>query len=122
MLNSILEALKEHWWLPIYSFFNPDVTLQYHEGQPCHVFTCAAAKCKACTGIIHHFQDSKDRSSTANLKHHALRCFGEDAVNEAIAGKNPCVHSSSIFTLFACKGKQPPINYSHHVHTNPEIR
>jgi len=71
-------------------------------------------------GIVHHFQDSKDKSSTANLKHHALHCFGADAVNAAIASKKPIERNKSIFALFARKGKQP-VKYSHHVHTNPEV-
>jgi len=57
----------------------------------------------------------------ANLKHHALCCFGEDAINAAIAGKRAPKLSSSIFTLFARKGKQP-VKYSHCVHTNPEVQ
>jgi hypothetical protein len=120
--KSIIEELKKHWRSPIYSFFKPDVTFQYHDNRPCHFFTCAAAKCKVRAGGVRRFQDSKDKASTANLKHHALRCFGEDAVNDAIAGKKSLARNSSIFALFARKGKQPPAGYSHRVHTNPEIR
>jgi hypothetical protein len=35
------------------------------------------------------FQDSKDSSSTANLKHHTVCCFCKNAVNATIAGKEP---------------------------------
>jgi hypothetical protein len=70
---------------------------------------------------VRRFQDSKDKSSTANLKHHAIRCFGEDAINAAIAGKQPTARNGSIFALFARKGKQP-VQHSHRVHTNPEVR
>ena len=119
-LTMNLEVLKRTWRSPIYSFFKPDVSFQYYEGRPCHVFTCAAPKCKSHTGIICCFQDSSDKSSTANLKHHALRCFGEDVINAAIAGKQALKLSSSIFTLFAHKGKRP-VKYSHCVHTNPEV-
>jgi len=72
-------------------------------------------------GGVRRFQDSKDKASTANLKHHALHCFGEDAVNAAIAGKKPIERNGSIFALFARKGKQL-VNYSHRVHTTPEAR
>jgi len=73
-----------------------------------------------------HYQDSKDKSSTANLKHHvvpvhALHCFGEDAVNDVIAGKEHSNSSRGILALFTRKGKQP-VKYSHRVHTNPEVR
>ena len=116
----ILDALKWTWHLPIYSFFKPNVTFQNYDGHPCHVFTCAAPKCKAHACVIYHFQDSKDKASTTNLNHHALHCFGEDAVNAVIARKEPPKLSHSIFTLFAQNGKQP-VKYSHRVHTNPEV-
>jgi hypothetical protein len=79
------------------------------------------ASAKSQSGVVRRFQDSKDQSSTANLKHHALRCFGEDAVNEAITGKKSANRNGSIFALFARKGKQP-VKYSHRVHSNPEVR
>jgi hypothetical protein len=120
-INFTVEELKKHWRSPIYSFFNPDVTFQYHENRPCHFFTCAAPRCKVSAGGVRRFQDSKDKASTANLKHHAIRCFGADAVNDAIAGKKTAPNTS-IFTLFARQGKQPPVKYSHRVHTNPEVR
>ena len=71
-------------------------------------------------GGVCHFQDSKDKASTANLKHHATRCFGEDAINAAIAGKQASEHNSSIFVPFVHKGKQL-VKYSHHAHMNPEV-
>ena len=117
----ILDALKWTWHLPIYSFFKPDVTFQNYEGQPCHVFACAALKYKAHACGICHFQDSKDKASTANLKHHALHCFGEDAVNAAITGKQAPKLSHSIFSLFAWNSKQL-VKYSHCAHTNPEVQ
>ena len=119
MLSS--EALKNTWRSPIYTFFKPEVTFQIHEGRPCHFFVCAASRCKVHTGGVRRFQDSKDKASTANLKHHALRCFGEDAVNAAISGKKAPSLSGSILTLFACKGKQL-VKYSHCAHTNPEVQ
>ena len=120
-LIGFLEALKAHWQSPIYTFFKPDVEFQYFKNRPCHFFTCTAPKCKTCVGGVCRFQDSKDKSSTTNLKHHALRCFGADTVNAVIAGKKPVERNKSIFALFACKGKQP-VRYSHRVHTNPEVR
>src|SRR5882672_2209850 len=118
-LIGFLEVLKAHWQSPIYTFFKPHIEFQYFEDRPCHFFTCTAPKCKTRLGSVHRFQDSKDKSSTANLKHHALWCFGADTINTVIAGKKP-ISNKSIFALFARKGKQP-VRYSHHVHTNPEV-
>src|SRR5882757_2680165 len=101
-------------------FFKSDVAFEYHNDRPSHFFTCAACKCKLPAGGVRRYQDSKDKASTANLKHHALHCFGEDAVNASIVGKEPKKLSGSIFAMFARKGKQP-VKYSHRVHTNPEV-
>ena len=121
LIKSMSEALQEHWRSPIYTFFKPDIVFQYHEGRPCHFFPCATPKCKVRTGGVRRYQDLKDKSSRANLKHHAPRCFGEDAVNTAIAGKEHTNHHHGIMVLFAHRGKQP-VKYSHRVHTNPEVR
>jgi hypothetical protein len=72
-------------------------------------------------GGVRRFQDSQDKASTANLKHHAICCFGEDAINAAIAGKPTTECNGSIFALFVRKGKQL-VKYSHRAHTNPEVR
>jgi hypothetical protein len=98
-----LEALKNQWRSPIYSFYKSDVAFQIYNDRPCHFFTCAAPKCKIPAGGVCRFQDSKDKSSTANLKHHAIRCFGEDAVNAAIAGKKPPPLNSSILLFLLAK-------------------
>ncbi|KAI0245489.1 hypothetical protein BJV78DRAFT_1138365, partial [Lactifluus subvellereus] len=110
------EVLKKTWRLSIYSFFKPDITLQYYKGRPYHYFICAAPKCK--TGGVHQFQDSKDKSSTGNLRYHATCCFSEDAVLDAAATKkeDPC----SIHSLFAHHGKQP-VRCTIHAYTNSEI-
>jgi len=102
-------------------FFKLDIIFQYHNGWPSHFFTCAAPKCKLHAGGIHRYQDSKDKASTENLKHHALHCFGEDAINAAMAGKEHTNCNRGILALFTHKGKQP-VKYSHHVHTNPEVQ
>jgi len=116
-----LEALKRTWRSPIYTFFKVDkASVQYHDGRLSHFFPCAARKCKTTLGGMRRFQDSKDKSSTANLRHHALKCFGEDAVKGS-AGNSAAGQSASIFTLFAHKGQQP-VQYSHRSHTNPEVR
>jgi len=60
-------------------------------------------KCKIPAGGVRHFQDLKDKSSTANLKHHAIGCFGEDVVNAATAGKKPSPLNSSILLFLLAK-------------------
>ena len=84
-----------------------------------HFFACATSKCKVHAGGVCRYQDLKDKASTTNFKHPTC-CFGSDAVNASIARKEHTNHNSGIFSLFACKGKQP-VKYLHHVHTNPEV-
>jgi hypothetical protein len=94
--------------------------IQYHDGRLCHFFQCAAEKCKGSLKGIRRYQDSKDKSSTANLKQHAIKCFGPEVVNDVIKGIKNDARSGSIFALFARPG-QKPVKYSHRVHTNAEV-
>jgi len=64
-----------------------------------------ARVCKTSLGGVCHFQDSKDKASTANLHHHAVHCFGEDAVKTAMSIKDAEAQSSSIFAAFAHQGQ-----------------
>jgi hypothetical protein len=112
--------LQRTWTSPIYSFFSRDVSIQYHDNRMCHFFPCASRKCKGALGGVRRFQDTKDRNSTANLKHHAKRCFGEDAVNIAIHGSE-AKPSATVFSLFARPG-QKPVRYSHRNLTDAETR
>jgi len=115
------DALKKTWRSPIYSFFKSDISIETFEGRPCHFFPCAARKCRTTLGGVRRFQDSKDKASTANLRHHAIRCFGEDAVKNATNPRDIESQNGSIFASFARQG-QEPVQYSHRSHSNPEIR
>ncbi|KAF8225867.1 hypothetical protein L208DRAFT_1015832, partial [Tricholoma matsutake] len=110
---------KKTWCSWIYSFFIPDVIIQKEDGHISHFFACAVNKCKSKVHGVQHFQDKRDRSSTANLKQHATCCFGEEAVNSAFKGEK-FTPSGNIFTTSAHQG-QCPVTYSHCTHTNPEM-
>ncbi|KAG6373983.1 hypothetical protein JVT61DRAFT_4615 [Boletus reticuloceps] len=97
-----------------------NVSVQYHNSCPCHFFPCAACKCKTALGGVRHYQDTKDKSLTTNLKHHTIGCFGEDAVTNTLKGKDATPNSGSIFAAFARQGQQP-VCYSHRMHLNPEV-
>jgi hypothetical protein len=57
----------------------------------------------------------------ANLRHHAIRCFGEDAVKNATNPQDIESQNGSIFASFARQG-QESVQYTHRSHSNPEIR
>ncbi|KAG1732619.1 uncharacterized protein EDB91DRAFT_1057930 [Suillus paluster] len=87
MCVQLIDAFKKTWHSAVYSFFKLDaVTVQYHDGRLVHFFPCGARKCKLSVGGVRRFQDSKDKSSTANLKHHAFGCWGKEAVELAFSG------------------------------------
>jgi hypothetical protein len=113
-------AAQKTWRSPIYSFFKSDMTIQEHNGHVAHFFTCSALKCRSEAGGVRCFQDKGNKSSAANLQHHAVRCFGEDTVNMAVKGEPGVSRSGNIFSRFACQGQQP-VMYSHCVHSTPEF-
>jgi hypothetical protein len=114
-------AAKVTWRSSLYSFFKPEVTIEVHEGRIAHFFACSSKTCKTKARGVRRYQDKKDKSSTANLRHHAVRCFGEDTVNEALKGESGGNRSGNIFSAFASQG-QRPVTYSHRAHTSLEFR
>jgi hypothetical protein len=119
-LTRSTEAAKKTWRSPIYSFFKTDVTIDRIDGRLVHIFHCTAPHCKNPSGV-RRYQDKGDRSSTANLKSHAIRCFGPEAVSVALGKTGDGGPSESIFQAFARQGLKPA-TYSHRAHTNTEIR
>jgi hypothetical protein len=77
-------------------------------------------KCKIAVEDVCHFQHSKDQASTANLQHHAIQCFEEEAVQNGTKGAANDGTSSSIFQLFAHQGQKPTFN-SYQSYTNMEV-
>ena len=120
MLTSPLAAAKLMWRSPIYSFFKSDVVIKYINKCLVHFLPCMACHCKLKLGGVRRFQDKGDCASTANLKYHANRCFGEEAVKNALSAKEANAQSGSIFHAFAQQG-QKLVNYSHRSHTNIEV-
>jgi len=118
---SCLAAAQKTWRSPIYSFFKSTVTIEVHKNRVSHFFRCAAKKCKTDSKGVRRYQDKGDKSSTANLRHHAIRCFGEDCVNAAVSGNAVTSRSGNIFSAFARQG-QNPVTFSHRAHTNTEFR
>ena len=120
-LTRLAEAAKRTWRSPIYSFFKNDVVISHEGGRLFHFFPCAARRCKNDAGGVRRYQDKTDKHSTGNLRHHAIRCFGEDAVRAATENKSFSGENGSIFQAFARQG-QEPVTMSHRSLTNPEAR
>ena len=118
-LSHFIVAAWKTWRSPIYSFFKPDIAVKIHKGCVSHFFQCAMKRCKTDARGIQRCQDKGDMSSTANLHHHAICCFGEDCVNTTVNGPGIKL-SGNIFNLFARQGQQP-VSVSHRSHTNSEL-
>jgi hypothetical protein len=105
----------------VYGFFKSKVKIGHESGRKYHYFHCAAKRCKG-SGGVRRFQDSKDRAGTSNLKGHAIKCFGSDAVNAAFDNKSTNSRTDgSIFAVFARRG-QAQVTISHRAHTTEETR
>jgi hypothetical protein len=70
---------------------------------------------------VRRFQDSKDRAATSNLKSHAIKCFGKDAIDAIFNDTQLKARDASIFAVFASQG-QRPVKVSHCAHTKAESR
>lgn len=86
-----------------------------------HFFECAAKHCKCKARGVRRFQDSQDRAATSNLKAHAIKCFGADAVDAAFNKTTSAAQDGSIFASFARLG-QASQSISNRAYTTDEIR
>jgi hypothetical protein len=114
-------SLQKTWRSAIYHFYNPNVSIGYEDDRLFHFFKCTARVCKAAMGGVRRYQDSKDRNSTTNLKQHAIRCFGAEAVKLCLEPAAAEAVNGSIFTAFARQGQQP-VHHTHRTHTSIEAR
>ena len=76
-------------------------------------------KCKI-HGGIKWYQDSQDHRAISNLKTHAMKCHGWDAVEAAFQGEDVKAKGRTIFAHFACIG-QASVKFSHKAHLSAEI-
>ncbi|KAG1735876.1 uncharacterized protein EDB91DRAFT_1238132 [Suillus paluster] len=117
--------MKE-WSSPIYAFFQPIPTIEYHDQRRCHVFKCAA---HGCNHRVRRYLDKKDVKSTGNMRKHVKSCWGQPALQAAMDCGNTTaardgpikslLETGSIKTSFDHKGKGK-VTYSHHQHTHTE--
>ena len=112
------ECLKKTWCSSVYGFFKKNVEVKYENGCKFHLFQCAAKKCKA-NGVVQWYLDSKDRAATSNLKMHAIKCFGIDAIKSADDKMKSSPRDGSIFASFTRPGQQS-VSVSHQALTNEE--
>ncbi|THU81654.1 hypothetical protein K435DRAFT_571266, partial [Dendrothele bispora CBS 962.96] len=110
------ERLQASWNSSIYSFFSEKVNIGHDKGRKYHYFSCKAARCKG-TGGVRRYLDGSDRSSTSNLRKHAIHCFGKDAVDAAKSGaQEAAAAQNTIYAMFAGTGDRL-VHITHRTHT-----
>ncbi|KAH6868960.1 hypothetical protein BKA70DRAFT_1132220 [Coprinopsis sp. MPI-PUGE-AT-0042] len=80
-----VERLSKKWNSSIYAFFEPRHTIHEADNRRWVEFACGARHCKATSRIVKRFLDTKDSSSTSNLRKHAIGCWGKELLQEAEA-------------------------------------
>ncbi|KAJ7800236.1 hypothetical protein B0H14DRAFT_2306543, partial [Mycena olivaceomarginata] len=121
--------LKAGWTSGVYQFFRDDVKEETDDtGRRFQFFKCAAlGGCKHAKKGVVRFQTNADgtragdRSSTSNLKKHAIKCWGKDVVNGRLNNVDPKQRDSNIFAAFS-RADQRPKRAAHRVHTEAELR
>ena len=117
-----LARLRRGWGSPIYSFFSPDVKIGYENGRKYHFFKCNARVCKNPRGGQRRYLDTSDKTSTGNLKTHAVKCFSQAAIDAAMKGTdNNEQPDGSIYSVFGRQGSQP-VSVTHKAHSDVQIR
>ena len=127
------EWIKKHWKAPIYAFFEAEPLVTYvmdpktGKDKKCYTFCCTN---HGCTGCIRHHLDSKDKSSTSNLRKHAKQCWGEDQLKMVDDSKNIIaahnaigqIYQTGTITVHFERKDGSKITYSNKQHTKTEIR
>ncbi|KAI1793035.1 hypothetical protein LXA43DRAFT_886392, partial [Ganoderma leucocontextum] len=119
--------MMERWNSTIYAFYDPRPTIEYEEKRRSHLFHCANRGCKV---TVRRYLDTKDHSSTSNLRAHAVKCWGPETVEAAKEAANvgevrekivgSILKTGSITAHFERKGGQ--VSYSARQHTRAETR
>ena len=73
------------WNSATYAFFEPVLGINYIKGSKCHTFQCSAM---GCNHTIHCYIGTTDAQSTGNMRKHAKKCWGDEAVEGADNAKD----------------------------------
>ncbi|KAF5359917.1 hypothetical protein D9758_013966 [Tetrapyrgos nigripes] len=112
-------------------FFDPEPTIEYRkDNRKCVVFRCSNSKCKRREVV--RYLDTRDSSSTGNMRTHVKSCWGEEILLEADKAKDVdegrkvtggYKRNGSITAAFEKrKGSAANVTYSYRQHTKAETR
>jgi hypothetical protein len=122
------ERMWRQWNSAVYAFFEPVPSIDYIKGRKCHTFQCSA---KGCKQTIRCYIGTADAQSTGNMRKHAKKCWGDEAMEAADSVKDvseackkvvkSILQDGSIMGAFERTGKGKVI-YSHRQHTKAETK
>jgi len=124
--------MAKKWSSPVYVFFKRTPRIEDKGGRRCHVFECAASRCKGRNSrYVHRFLDKGDANSTSNLLRHAKICWETEAVEAATATHDldaardvlskTKLRDGTILAEFQRLSKDK-VTYRHTQHTTSEAR
>ena len=116
------------WTSPVYAFFHPTPIMEEVSNRRSHVFKCCARGCKV---TVCRYLNTADARSTGNMRKHAKKCWGAEALKAADSVKNAddvrekivgsILRTGSIMQAFERKG-QGKVTYLHRQHTCAETK
>lgn len=122
--------MMNSWDSPVYGLYEPIPSIEEVDGHRCHVFKCAAV---GCNHKIRRYLDTNDKGSTSNLRTHAKKCWGDEALAKVydvkdlkkvreVVGKLKNAPNSNITSMFSNLEGKGVVTYMHRQHTLQETR
>ncbi|TFK82774.1 hypothetical protein K466DRAFT_499685, partial [Polyporus arcularius HHB13444] len=118
---------QKNWTAPVYAFYKPEIVIIRQGDRIGYRFDCAKP---GCTHSKTRWTDTKDSTSTQNLRRHVESCWGREILAEAQAagsakaarpGVEAFGRTGTIEDFFERKGKGK-VTYSIRSHTAMETR
>jgi hypothetical protein len=124
----ILARMAKKWFSSVYVFFKKTPRIEEKDGRRCHVFECAAGRCRGRNSrLVYRFLDKGDANSTSNLLRHAKLCWSTEAVEAATATRDldaakTKMRDGTILAEFQRLSKDKVTYRRHTQHTTSEAR
>ncbi|KAI1783386.1 hypothetical protein LXA43DRAFT_903694 [Ganoderma leucocontextum] len=122
-----VEKMRKSWDSIIYAFYEAVPEVKYIDNRRVHSFKCAN---RGCSRHINRYLDTKDATSTSNMRRHAQSCWGADIIKAAEAALNIDEVRENIVQSILTTGtitshferKKGAVTYRNRPHTTAETR
>jgi hypothetical protein len=101
------ERMAKKWVSPIYAFYHARPAVEDDKkGRVVHIFACANS---GCIQKICHYLDTKDAMSTSNMRKHAKKCWGLEAIALADTARDRNEAREPIMKTIRKMGRLPDV-------------